>query len=170
VLRPFAVVAFAPISLLSLILLTGCGGSSGIHTFQLTVAAPPAGAGTVTSSPAGIRCPTACSATFAENTQVTLTATPGTNFSFGGWSGACSGDGACIVKMSGAESVTANFASSTGGGGMGEVFVYAQRRFRGPPILYPAPQISWFLPVPRANALRAKRGRLQFRRLACSLP
>jgi len=84
----------------------------------------PAGAGTVTSNPAGINCPTACSATFAENTQVMLTATPAANYSFGGWSGACSGDGACTLEMTGAESVTANFASSTGGGGAGLFFIY----------------------------------------------
>jgi len=123
--RPFVVTASLLISVFLFILLTGCGSSSGTHTYQLTVAMPLAGAGAVTSSPAGINCPTACSATFAQDTQVTLTATPGVNFSFGGWSGACSGDEACIVKMSGAESVTANFTSSTGGGGADAVFVYA---------------------------------------------
>ena len=129
--RPFAVTAALLISVSWQVLLMGCGSSSGIHSFQLTVATPPAGAGAVTSSPAGINCPTACSATFAQNTQVTLTATPGANFLFGGWSGACSGNGTCIVEMRGAESVTANFASNAGGGGADALFVYVSSMFDG---------------------------------------
>ena len=129
--RPFAVIAFALNSVLPLILFTGCGSSAGIHTFQLTVAIPPSGAGAVTSSPAGISCPAACRAMFAENMQVTLTATPGANYSFGGWSGACSGGGACTLEMTAAESVTANFASSTGGNGMGAAFVYVSGATNG---------------------------------------
>ena len=42
------------------------------------------GAGHVTSSPAGIDCPSMCSASFAPGTQVTLTATGSTFFGWGG--------------------------------------------------------------------------------------
>ena len=68
------------------------------------------GSGTVTSSPAGINCPSTCSANFAPATQVTLTATPAGGSGFAGWSGACSGFGNCLVTMNAAQSVTATFA------------------------------------------------------------
>ena len=77
------------------LLLAGCGGGTGsgnsqqppptATTYQLTVTAPAAGSGTVTSSPAGINCPGTCSASFAQGAKVTLTATPGSNYFFGGW-------------------------------------------------------------------------------------
>ena len=73
------------------------------------------GSGTVTSAPSGINCSSACSASFASGTQVTLSATPANGNSFSGWSGACSGTGSCVVTMNATESVAANF--SNGGGG-----------------------------------------------------
>ncbi len=97
------------------LLLAGCGGGSGVGTpppppsYQLTVATPATGAGTITSTPAGINCPTTCTASFPASTQVTLTATAGSNYSFGGWSGNCSGSGTCSVTMTAAASVTAVF-------------------------------------------------------------
>jgi hypothetical protein len=73
------------------------------------------GTGTVTSSPAGINCTTGtCTGTFAIGTQVTLTATPGTNFLFGGWSGAgCSGTGTCVLTVNSNLAVTASFVEPT---------------------------------------------------------
>jgi sugar lactone lactonase YvrE len=47
------------------------------------------GTGTVTSSPAGINCPTTCSATFAGNSQVVLTATAGSGATFTSFSPNC---------------------------------------------------------------------------------
>jgi len=44
-----------------------------------------AGSGTVTSSPAGINCPTTCAAFFPSGTVITLTATPATDFRFDTW-------------------------------------------------------------------------------------
>jgi chitodextrinase len=67
------------------------------------------GTGTVTSNPAGINCGTTCSAAFASGSSVTLTATPGSGFTFNSWSGACSGSGACTLTMSAARSVNATF-------------------------------------------------------------
>jgi uncharacterized repeat protein (TIGR02543 family) len=68
------------------------------------------GAGTVTSSPAGINCGSACSSSFPSGTQVTLSATAASGMVFRGWSGACTGSVACVVAMSAARSVTATFA------------------------------------------------------------
>jgi hypothetical protein len=67
------------------------------------------GSGTVTSNPAGINCPSTCSAGFSNGTNVTLTATATSGWFFSGWSGACSGTGGCTVTMSTAQSVTATF-------------------------------------------------------------
>src|SRR5678815_3980623 len=46
---------------------------------------------------------------YASGTSVTLTPTASTGSSFSGWSGACSGTGACVVAMTQAQSVTASF-------------------------------------------------------------
>ena len=86
---------------------------------QLTVTMSGSGSGTVTSTPAGINCPATCSAAFPQNTQVTLTETPGSNAVFSSWSGACSGATSCDITLSAADSVTADFSASTTGGGGG---------------------------------------------------
>ncbi|HVG08457.1 MAG TPA: InlB B-repeat-containing protein, partial [Thermoanaerobaculia bacterium] len=81
-----------------------------VGSFVLSVAKAGDGAGTVTSSPAGINCGADCSESYAYNTAVTLTATPYPVLSaFTGWSGACSGTGPCNVTMDQARSVTATF-------------------------------------------------------------
>jgi V8-like Glu-specific endopeptidase len=67
------------------------------------------GSGTVTSSPAGISCGADCSEPYLSGTSVTLTATPAAGSIFGGWGGACTGTGACVVSMTAARSVTASF-------------------------------------------------------------
>lgn len=82
-------------------------------TFALTVAMSGTGTGTVTSSPAGIDCGSTCSAEYYEGKEVTLTPAPAAHSTFAGWSGACTGTGACEVTMSAAKSVTATFALET---------------------------------------------------------
>lgn len=105
---------------LSTLLLPGCQGLRPVPptppptaTFRLTVTSPTAGQGTITSSPAGINCPGTCSANFAEGTKVTLTAKPGTNYLFTGWSGACSGT-SCTVTIIAATTVAAQFVAGEG--------------------------------------------------------
>ena len=79
----------------------------------LTVSKTGTGSGTVKSSPTGINCGSDCSEAYNQGTSVTLTATPATGSTFGGWSGACSGTGACTVTVDGAVTVTAEFALKT---------------------------------------------------------
>jgi hypothetical protein len=80
----------------------------------LTVSQSGTATGEITSAPAGIDCGTACSAHFGYGTTVTLSAVPPLHGIFDGWSGACTGTGACTVTTNGATSVTAKF-STTGG-------------------------------------------------------
>ena len=84
-------------------------GNLNPNTCPLTVSKAGTGSGTVNSSPAGIDCGPTCSAFFDTGTAVTLTALPASGSRFSGWSGACSGTGACQVTMSTALSVTATF-------------------------------------------------------------
>ena len=91
---------------------TGIGFST---TFPLTVSKTGAGSGTVTSNPAGISCGVTCSAAFATGTMVTLTAAPAAGSTFTGWSGSCTGTGACTVTMSAARAVTASFSITSSG-------------------------------------------------------
>jgi phospholipase C len=109
---------------LSTLILAGCSGVGSNpspsptptptpQSFQLTVTPPVAGQGKITSNPSGINCPTTCSASFAAGTKVTLTATPGSNYLFTGWAGACSGS-SCTVTLNSAETVSANFTAGDG--------------------------------------------------------
>jgi phospholipase C len=114
-----------------LIILCGCGGGSSSSSprgsVQLSVQAAGGGGGTVSSNPAGINCGQTCTASFSSGTQVTLTASPAANSYFAGWSGACSGAGACQVTLTQNTSVTANFSAwpmltvTLGGSGKGSV-------------------------------------------------
>jgi hypothetical protein len=87
----------------------------------LTVTLAGTGSGTVTSNPAGLSCPSACSAAFDFSTSVTLTATAAGGSTFAGWSGeGCSGPDPCTVSLTQARSVTATFTHTpTGGRGGG---------------------------------------------------
>jgi len=88
------------------------GGGTTSHT--LAVARAGTGSGTVTSTPSGIACGATCSASFPAGTSVTLTAAPASGSIFTGWSGACTGTGACVASMTAARSVTATFAVEGG--------------------------------------------------------
>ena len=84
----------------------------GESTFQLAVTSSGTGTGSITSSPAGINCGTACMATFSAGASITLTATPASNSTFTGWTGGCSGTSTCSLTMNAAASVGAIFAAS----------------------------------------------------------
>lgn len=81
-----------------------------LTTYTLTVVHDGAGAGTVTSSPAGIDCTVTCSHAFTAGTQVTLTATADSDSVFEGWSIAgCSRTAPCAVTLSSDMTVAAAF-------------------------------------------------------------
>lgn len=78
-------------------------------TPQLTVTVT--GQGTITSSPAGINCPTTCTAAFASGSSVSLTATPQAGNSFSGFTGACTGASCQLtISSTAGASVTATFS------------------------------------------------------------
>ena len=78
-------------------------------SYQLTVKLAGTSTGTVTSSPAGIACPSTCTASFAAGTVVKLTPSPAKGAYFAGWSGACKGTSACTLTMNANASATATF-------------------------------------------------------------
>jgi hypothetical protein len=99
----------------SAVLVAACGGGSSETPSPspgpvLTVTRTGTGSGSVTSSPAGIACGTACLQSFASGTAVSLTAAPDLGSVFVGWSGGgCSGTGSCQVAVTAATTVTATF-------------------------------------------------------------
>jgi hypothetical protein len=87
---------------------------SGTASYPLEVGTGGSGTGTVTSNVGGINCGATCSATYADGTTVTLTATASGTSNFNGWSGDCSGTSTtCVVTMTQARSVTASFGPPT---------------------------------------------------------
>ena len=75
---------------------------------KLNVTLGGSGGGRVTSLPAGIDCPGACSASFAEGTAVALSAAPDVLSRPAKWSGACSGP-RCAVRIDSDTAVSAQF-------------------------------------------------------------
>jgi hypothetical protein len=107
---------------------TGCGGTLSGTTYTTgpvtancmvtasfallssnTLTVNRSGSGSVVSLPAGINCGQICSAGFTGGTAVSLTATPASGWTFAGWTGACTGTGACSVTMSSTATVSALF-------------------------------------------------------------
>jgi hypothetical protein len=81
-------------------------------THALSVTKGGSGTGNVTGS--GIACGSDCSEAYPAGTSVTLTAVADAGSTFTGWSGACSGTGACAVLMDAPKSVTATFTLAQG--------------------------------------------------------
>jgi hypothetical protein len=81
-------------------------------TYPLGISFAGTGSGTVLAGPEP--CPSStggCTLDEPNGATVTLAASPDGSSSFGGWSGSCSGSGACTVTMSTARYVRATFAS-----------------------------------------------------------
>jgi uncharacterized repeat protein (TIGR02543 family) len=69
------------------------------------------GNGTVSVNPAGTSCGSNCSE-YKTGTNVTVTATAASDYTFTEWSGACQGTGACTITMSANRSVSATFTQN----------------------------------------------------------
>jgi uncharacterized repeat protein (TIGR01451 family) len=80
-----------------------------VPVFKLTTTKTGNGSGTVTTADGGINCGPNCSATYLSGTVVNVGETPDANSVFTGWSGACTGTGACAVTMGADMTVTTNF-------------------------------------------------------------
>jgi len=110
---------------------SGAAGCTGTGTCSVTMSAAKAviatftpttkvltltisGTGSVGSTPTGIACSTSCTTTLNTGSAYTLTATPGANQVFSGWSGTggCTGTGTCAVTMDAAKAVTATFTAA----------------------------------------------------------
>jgi C1A family cysteine protease len=94
-------------------------------SYTFTVSKSGTGSGTVTSNPSGISCGTDCAESYTSNTVVTLTATPATGSTFGGWGGDCSACGtntSCQIVMTSNKACIATFnqGSSTDVGKVGD--------------------------------------------------
>ncbi len=100
--------------------------------YNLAISKAGTGTGTVTSNPEGIDCGSACDTDFAENTVVTLTATPALGSTFAGWSGdADCSDG--VVTMNANKTCTATFTAMQANGPdlTGQWQSLTEQRFKG---------------------------------------
>ncbi|MEK7479472.1 MAG: hypothetical protein AAB634_03000, partial [Patescibacteria group bacterium] len=83
------------------------GPMSATTHFKVNVSISGGGTGSVLSNPSGSSCGTGCTE-YPKGTTATLTASPSGGSKFDGWSGKCSGTGACVPT--GNSSVTATFS------------------------------------------------------------
>ena len=90
----------------------GAKGATATFGYPLTAQIQGPGAGTVTSSPAGVACPPACDDVYPAGSSVSLTAQPDAASEFDSWSGACTGPdpASCTVTIDRSRTVTATFA------------------------------------------------------------
>jgi List-Bact-rpt repeat protein len=75
--------------------------------YTLTVSM--SGQGSITSTDGFINCPGMCSHTYLSLTQIVLNAVPASGWTFSGWSGGCSGVGACRLTLLSNTGVSAYF-------------------------------------------------------------
>lgn len=81
-----------------------------LNQYAFTLNKSGGGAGKVVSTPGGIDCGNACTASYPHGAALTLTATATTGSTFAGWQGACSGAViTCTVTIDAAKAATALF-------------------------------------------------------------
>jgi GH25 family lysozyme M1 (1,4-beta-N-acetylmuramidase) len=87
---------------------------SAVFGYPVEVSRRGTGAGVVSSSPPGVDCGSTCRGVFPAGWMVTLTATPDSASTFGGWGGACAGSTpSCQVTLTGEMQVDATFDATT---------------------------------------------------------
>jgi hypothetical protein len=101
----------AVVAVVAVATLASGGDDSTVSGGTSTLSVDLSGNGTVTSRPAGIDCPGSCKKSFPAGGRVKLSARAEKGSRFDGWSGGCSGGGACSLSMEEATSVTATFTS-----------------------------------------------------------
>jgi hypothetical protein len=87
--------------------------------YTLTFTRAGTGSGTIASTSGEVSCAANCVVSIPPGRVLTLVATPDAGSSFGGWGGACSGVGDCVVTMNDAVALTGTFTRATGGTGGG---------------------------------------------------
>ena len=88
-----------------------------VNRFSLTVTRAGTGNGSVAGDNGVLECGEVCARMFGQGTTVVLTATPGSDAIFDGWSGCDATDGEqCTVTMTRAHFVTAHFSAMGGAG------------------------------------------------------
>lgn len=93
---------------------TSVTATFGVAEYALAVARSGTGAGSVTSAPGGVDCGVTCVVDFEHGTEVTLTAEAAPGSVFTGWTGAgCTGTGTCVVTLTEAAAVVADFNSTS---------------------------------------------------------
>jgi hypothetical protein len=102
--------SFTPVSTIAQ-LVVNAGNVLSSHA--LTVTKTGSGAGTVTSSPAGINCGSTCTFNYAYGTSVTLTATPASGSTASLSGPGCSGATTCTVSVNSATAITATFIANS---------------------------------------------------------
>jgi hypothetical protein len=132
------------------------GNTTGGGTNTVTVAPSGTGSGTVVSSPAGINCGATCSASFPSGTAITLTATPTSGSTFGGFSGACvSSTTTCTFTPTANSTVSATF-NGTGTCNFTDCFDRANASTLGANWNITAPAIEIFNNQARASTTGTK--------------
>jgi len=86
--------------------------SASFYQLPVTLTVSVAGSGTVTSTDGYIHCPGTCQHVYNPNTPLTLHANPVSGWMFSGWTGACSGVGACNITMTNNFALTGVFFES----------------------------------------------------------
>lgn len=100
----------------------------GTSLHPLTVTKLGNGVGSVTGDPDGISCGRDCRWSYPQDSVVTLTATPGANSMFIGWSGDCVGSSAtCQLAMTKERSISAAFALDGAAGCPAEVALSSRK-------------------------------------------
>lgn len=81
--------------------------------FPLSVMGAGDGAGTITSTPAGIDCGTTCDVLLSYGESITVTAVAAPDSIFAGWDGACIGNlvDTCTITLNGATTITGTFTA-----------------------------------------------------------